>query len=455
MSRRLAAAVNLLKAWLLLLGALPRFSAALGWWIGGYAASLFGSSRPAGGARASTGTRTGRCSGCVGARELRSAEARSSARPSSALRAGRGVVTPKLYVIADGFPRALVAGRGPRGSSIAVSTGLLGALRAGRARGRCRARARARPRAATSSSRRSWSCSPSTLRRVLAIGGWFQRALLYVLGPVAASFVASPALAEARVRRRPARRELCESPHGLADALLRLDQASELVSFTASPATGAALHRQPVRGGRPGGALRHPPAVGERVAGCVSSIRECDRTRDRGAHRVRRKGRIAGPFEKNRRRPTLPGGCPPSTIGAGGLNFSVRNGKRCTPAAMTTEIVKGGRRNAGAHLQNSIAISECSKSRPRAISTGPLNALLRLHVPPINVVVSHGPYSLEGMGSLISRWASRLDAFSGYPIQTWLISSAVGTTTDTPEVCSSRSSRTRDDSSQASSAHGG
>ena len=95
------------------------------------------------------------------------------------------------------------------------------------------------------------------------------------------------------------------------------------------------------------------------------------------------------------------------------------------------------------------------KSRPRVISTGPLNTLLCLHVPPINVVVSHDPYSLEGMGGLISRWASRLDAFSGYPIQTWLTSSAVGTTTDTPEVCSSRSSRTRDDSSQASNAHGG
>ncbi|PYU89705.1 MAG: hypothetical protein DMG25_18475 [Acidobacteria bacterium] len=65
-----------------------------------------------------------------------------------------------------------------------------------------------------------------------------------------------------------------------------------------------------------------------------------------------------------------------------------------------------------------MATNTCSKSRPRAISTGPLNGLLRLHVPPINVVVSHGPYSLEGMGSLISRWASRLDAFSGYPIQT-------------------------------------
>ena len=48
------------------------------------------------------------------------------------------------------------------------------------------------------------------------------------------------------------------------------------------------------------------------------------------------------------------------------------------------------------------------------------------------------------------RWASRLDAFSGYPIQTWLISSATGVTTDTPEVCSSRSSRTRASPAQPS-----
>ncbi len=48
-----------------------------------------------------------------------------------------------------------------------------------------------------------------------------------------------------------------------------------------------------------------------------------------------------------RRRPTLPGALAPSTIGAGGLNFSVRNGKRCTPAAMTAESVKGGTRPPG------------------------------------------------------------------------------------------------------------
>src|SRR5205807_9998011 len=38
----------------------------------------------------------------------------------------------------------------------------------------------------------------------------------------------------------------------------------------------------------------------------------------------------------NRRRPTLPGPCEPSTIGAEGLNGSVRNGKRCFPLAVAT-----------------------------------------------------------------------------------------------------------------------
>ncbi len=37
-----------------------------------------------------------------------------------------------------------------------------------------------------------------------------------------------------------------------------------------------------------------------------------------------------------RRRPTLPGSLPPSTIGAGRLNFRVRDGNGCFPAAMAT-----------------------------------------------------------------------------------------------------------------------
>ena len=49
----------------------------------------------------------------------------------------------------------------------------------------------------------------------------------------------------------------------------------------------------------------------------------------------------------------------------------------------------------------------------RAISTGKLHGSPHFHTRPINVVVYHGPQR-----SLVSRWVSRLDAFSGYPVHT-------------------------------------
>jgi hypothetical protein len=56
-------------------------------------------------------------------------------------------------------------------------------------------------------------------------------------------------------------------------------------------------------------------------------------------------------------------------------------------------------------------------------------------------------------GELISRRVSHLDAFSGYPVRTWLPGIATGVTTGKPEVRPSRSSRTKDRSSQLSNAH--
>ena len=55
-------------------------------------------------------------------------------------------------------------------------------------------------------------------------------------------------------------------------------------------------------------------------------------------------------------------------------------------------------------------------------------------------------------GSLISGWASHLDAFSAYPCPTWLPGGAVGTTAGTPAVGPARSSRTKASSPQASRA---
>jgi hypothetical protein len=49
----------------------------------------------------------------------------------------------------------------------------------------------------------------------------------------------------------------------------------------------------------------------------------------------------------------------------------------------------------------------------RAISTGRLHGLPRFHLRPIDVVVFHG-----SQRDLVLRGASRLDAFSGYPVRT-------------------------------------
>lgn len=57
----------------------------------------------------------------------------------------------------------------------------------------------------------------------------------------------------------------------------------------------------------------------------------------------------------------------------------------------------------------------------RKISTGRLNTLLHLYRQPINQIISLVPLgALKTQGCLILRKASRLDAFSGYPVQTWL-----------------------------------
>src|SRR5436853_4825852 len=105
--------------------------------------------------------------------------------------------------------------------------------------------------------------------------------------------------------------------------------------------------------------------------------------------RSRPRGRL---LEKDRRRPTLPGGCPPSTIGAEGLNGSVRNGKRCIPLAIATENgrnredarhrITGGAPRRPARLENCTQANEVKRKKRQDLD--PLvpicwHALLRLH----------------------------------------------------------------------------
>ena len=165
----------------------------------------------------------------------------------------------------------------------------------------------------------------------------------------------------------------------------------------------------------------------------------------------------------SRRRPTLPRSRPRSTIGAGGLNFRVRDGTGCDPSAMATETLCRGSLPAAfqrswlfkSHVCLEQTIASVSEPRPRPISTGRLHVLPRFHLRPINPLASRGPYRTYSVGGLILERASRLDAFSGYLFRTSPTSHALGRTTGTREVRPSRSSRTRDSLPQASCAHGG
>ena len=90
-----------------------------------------------------------------------------------------------------------------------------------------------------------------------------------------------------------------------------------------------------------------------------------------------------------RRRPTLPGGLPPSTIGAGSLNFRVRDGNGCDPAAIATEIFccQGCAPIWGSPPRTPEQTRAIVNPSPRPISTGRLHTLPCLHLRPINVVV--------------------------------------------------------------------
>jgi heat shock protein HtpX len=174
--------------------------------------------------------------GMVRARELPLAEAPLLHSTVERLAALAGVVKPKLYVIPDGMPLALATGRGPGSSALAVSSGCVSACPPAELEG-VLAHELAHVKHRDVALQTAVVVLAASMIELSRIGGWLERALLFVLGPLAAACVhvlLSPKR-EFEADRRAA--ELCGSPHGLADALLRLEQAAELVDFKASPAT--------------------------------------------------------------------------------------------------------------------------------------------------------------------------------------------------------------------------
>ncbi|MDX6511698.1 MAG: heat shock protein HtpX [Gaiellaceae bacterium] len=266
----LVAIRNVLKAWLLVVVACAIFGG-LGYLAGGYrllsilvfatlllaAASYWYADRIA--------------LGLVGGRELPVGAQPALYSTVDRLAAVAGVVRPKLYLLPDGFPRALAAGRGPRGSSLAVSRGLLSALPPAELEG-VLAHELAHIKNRDVIVQTAVVVVAAALVEASRIGGWLSRVLLFVLGPCAAALVhlmLSPKR-EFVADRQAAR--ICDSPHGLADALGRLEQASELVEFQASPATEPLYTINPfLEEGLAALFVTHPP-----VAERVRRLRELD-----------------------------------------------------------------------------------------------------------------------------------------------------------------------------------
>jgi heat shock protein HtpX len=202
--------------------------------------------------------------GLVGARELPQGEAPGLHSTVERLAALAGVFKPRLFLIPDGLPRACSAGRGPRGSTIVVSTGLLQALPPAELEAAlAHELAHIRHRDAFVES--VAVVIAAVIVESSRIGGWFRRALLFVLGPVAAAFVHLLLSPKREFDADRAAAAICGTPHGLAAALLRLDQASELVAFRGSPVTEPLYTINPFEvEGLAALFVTHPP-VAERV----------------------------------------------------------------------------------------------------------------------------------------------------------------------------------------------
>jgi heat shock protein HtpX len=201
----------------------------------------------------------------TGARELPVGESPALHSTVERLAAVLRIVKPKVCILRDGHPRAFVVGRGPSGSTLAVSEGLLVALPPAELEG-VLAHELAHVRTRDVLTQTVAVMLAATMIETSRIGGFLERALLFVLGPLASAFVHALLSARREFGADQIAAAVCGSPHGLADALIRLEQATELVRFQASPATEPLYTIDPFpEDGLAGLFATHPP-VAERVA---------------------------------------------------------------------------------------------------------------------------------------------------------------------------------------------
>jgi heat shock protein HtpX len=260
---RLLVARNILKAFLLLGGWVAALTA-LGWWLGEFrVASVFFVLTLLMSATVHWyGPRI--VLTALGARPLPLGEAAALHTTVERLAREAQVGRPKLYLLHDGHPRALAVGRGAGDFGVAVSQGLLTLTTPAELEGiLAHEIAHARHRDVTIQT--PVVLISLWLLEASRIGGFLRRALLFVLAPIAASLVHLLLSPKREFAADLLAAGLCDSPHPLADALVRLEQATELVDFRASPATEPLYTINPFGPDRLARMFDTHPPVGERV----------------------------------------------------------------------------------------------------------------------------------------------------------------------------------------------
>jgi heat shock protein HtpX len=167
-------------------------------------------------------------------------------------------------VLPDGHPRAFAVGRGAGASALALSEGLLTLLPPAELEGvLAHELAHARHRDVTVVTPvvviAGWLVESSR------IGGLLERALLFVLAPTAASLVQVLLSPKRELAADRLAADVCGTPHALADALVRIEQAQELVSFRASPVTEPLYTVNPFGQERLAAMFNTHPTIAERV----------------------------------------------------------------------------------------------------------------------------------------------------------------------------------------------
>jgi heat shock protein HtpX len=259
----LLAARNIVKAWLLVLALVGVF-ALPGWLIDGVrglSIFVFCALLVAAGAYWSFDRVA---LGMMGARELPLGEAPLLHSTVERLASRAGILKPRLYLIPDGLPIAAATGRGVRSSSLALSTGCVAACTPAELEG-VLAHEMAHVRLHDVQVQTAAAVASAVLLETSRIGGWLERSLLFVLAPIAAACVHLLVSPKREFVADRFAAGLCDSPHGLADALIRLEQAAELVEFEGSPATEPMFTINPFAEEWPARLFVTHPPLAERV----------------------------------------------------------------------------------------------------------------------------------------------------------------------------------------------